>query len=169
MAESLRDSLIVPEADPGPVGIGGWLLLPLLGLIISPLRVAYELFKNILPAFAPQTWGALTTPGGEAYHPLWATLILFEAVSNSLLILASIALLVMFLRRHRLVPKLMIAWLASWPIVLALDVWLAGLVPAAAAALTGAETLEMFRAVLGSAIWILYFVRSKRVRNTFTR
>ena len=34
-----------------PEGIGGWLVLPLIGLVLAPLSLLYSLFANLLQGF----------------------------------------------------------------------------------------------------------------------
>nr|MBP6626727.1 DUF3857 domain-containing transglutaminase family protein [Arenimonas sp.] len=60
-----------PEAplDPALAGLGGWLLLPAFGAVVTPLRVLAELGLGLEP-YALVTWSALSTPGGEGYHAL---------------------------------------------------------------------------------------------------
>ncbi|HXI98946.1 MAG TPA: DUF2569 family protein, partial [Gemmatimonadaceae bacterium] len=71
-----------PEVTIGPTGIGGWLLLPAFGLCLSPVRQLVDLFHTFKPISEPGVWSALTSPGGEQYHPFWAPLLIFELVAN---------------------------------------------------------------------------------------
>ncbi len=156
------------EAAAGPRGIGGWLILPLLGLVLTPFRIGFQTFTDVLPALRPATWAALTTPGTKAYHPLWAPAILFELTANSLLILFSLVLLWLFFRKSGRVPMLMIVWLLAIIAAQAIDLVFANQIPAIAA-LSDADGLRnLARSVLGAAIWVPYFLLSKRVKNTFT-
>ena len=66
----------------GPVGIGGWLVLPFLGLVLAPLLVLATLMRDLVPAFDAPTWSALTTPGGPAYHPMWAPYLIVSLAVN---------------------------------------------------------------------------------------
>ena len=54
-----------------PKGLRGWLILPAIGLIVAPLRLGINLMKDFWPIFRDGYWPVLTTPGTEAYHPLW--------------------------------------------------------------------------------------------------
>src|SRR5580704_11169385 len=63
-------------------GIGGWLVLPLLLLIISPIRATIVLYRELLPIFTSGVWNALTTPGTHFYHPLWFPLLVGKTVAN---------------------------------------------------------------------------------------
>jgi hypothetical protein len=157
-----------PSAVPdGPRGIGGWLILPLLGLILTPIRVGFSSVRDLAPALKPGTWAALTTPGAAAYHPLWAPVLVFECVVNGLLIVCSLVLLWLFLRKSHRVPLLMVAWLVAIVAVQVVDLLLVGQIPAAAAAPDAQGIRDLVRLVLSALIWIPYFLRSKRVKNTF--
>lgn len=157
-----------PPVSLGPRGIGGWLLLPLFGLIITPFRVTFETILVFRPVLEPGVWRALTTPGHDAYHPLWSTVIAFELVTNAALIVFTVVLLVLFFRKSRRVPRLMIVWYLSMMAMQLIDLALTEAIPAAAA--NGSEgTRDTVRAIAAAAIWVPYFLRSVRVRNTFVQ
>jgi hypothetical protein len=153
----------------GPRGIGGWLILPLLGLIFTPIRMVTQMVRDFFPVLEPETWKALTTPGREAYHWLWAPTIVFELVTNLGLIGFTLVVLVLFVRTSRRVPKLMIALMLANIGIQGGDYVLVGLIPALASQPDTHSTRDLVRAVLSGAIWIPYFLVSKRVRNTFVK
>ena len=66
-----------------PSGIGGWLILPAIGLVLTPILLLVTLTRDLLPALQPEVWNALTEPGSQAYHPMWATVIIFELSPTS--------------------------------------------------------------------------------------
>ena len=151
----------------GPRGIGGWLLLPLLGLIFSPIRVGFQTVRDLLPVLKPETWNALTTPGSAAYHPMWAPVIIFEVVANCLLIVLTLMLLWLFLRKSSRVPMLMVIWLLAIVGVQIVDLLLAAQIPDVASQPDNQSMVDLARSVVGALIWVPYFLRSKRVKNTF--
>ena len=153
----------------GPRGIGGWLILPLLGLIFTPIRVGIQTHRDFSPMLEPGIWRALTTPGGEAYHWLWAPTIIFEVVTNVSLIGFTLVLLVLFLRTSRRVPKLMIVLMLAGIAIQGVDLVLVGFIPALASDPDAHSMRDLARAVPAAAIWIPYFLMSKRVRNTFVK
>ena len=61
-----------------PKGIGGWLILPSIGLLISPFVLIVQLQDLMRSVFAPGVWAALTSHKSPAYHPLWAPELIFE-------------------------------------------------------------------------------------------
>jgi hypothetical protein len=150
-----------------PRGIGGWLILPLLGLILTPLLVLFTMVKDLLPVFSSDIWPVLTTPGSAAYHPLWAVAIIFEVAANIATICFAIVLLVMFRAKRRQVPKLMVVWYAALLGVQVVDAILIAQIPAARDAIDAGDYRDLFRALVFCAVWIPYFLISKRVKNTF--
>lgn len=153
----------------GPEGIGGWLLLPLLGLIVTPVRVGYAMYRDIIPAFAPEVWDALTTPGSPDYHPAWSGLLWFEALGNAFIILLALAALYHFVTRSRRTPILYIALLAFTLLFITGDWLLAEQIPFVAGEPDEAANRELVNSAVRAAIWIPYFIFSSRVRNTFVR
>ena len=53
-----------------PSGLGGWLILPMLGLIFLPIKLGAMLATIYYPIFSEGYWEVLTTPESEAYHAL---------------------------------------------------------------------------------------------------
>jgi hypothetical protein len=104
-----------PVQVDGPRGIGGWLILPLIGLFVFPVRVAISLVTDYVPIFRDGIWGNLTTPGSEVYHSLWAPVIIAEIFCNVGFLLFDLALrYLLFAKSHRF-PRAFIAFsLARW-------------------------------------------------------
>lgn len=48
-----------------PKGLGGWLILPAIGLFFYPIRIAASFYTDFLPIFQEGYWEVLTTPGRE--------------------------------------------------------------------------------------------------------
>jgi len=156
-----------------PEGIGGWLVLPLIGLVLAPLSLLYNLFINLLPGFRGDLWLALTTPGSGFYSPYWPHYLVVSSVLDVALSVCSVLFLVAFLQRRREVPLLMtLFYLAG----IALGVfeflslrYFAGHVPLAQTTLAQGGLSQLVRSAVPALIWIPYFRSSVRVRNTFTR
>jgi hypothetical protein len=150
-------------------GLKGWLILPAIGLFVAPLRLGLNLLKDFWPIFRDGYWPVLTTPGTEAYHPLWKPLLTFEIVGNSLFILANLALLFFFFTKHWRFPTLYITMLALNVVFVVSDFFMGNAIPAVAASKDTQALREMARTIIAAAIWIPYFLRSRRVKNTFVR
>ena len=50
-------------------GLGGWLILVGLGVVIGPIRMLAQTVPLYLPMFSDGTFGLLTNPDSEYYTP----------------------------------------------------------------------------------------------------
>ena len=161
---------MVDEANTGPRGLGGWLILPILGLIVSPFTIGLTLVRDILPIFGDGTWEMLTSPSSELYHPLWEPLIWLELAGNVLLITLALVTLWFVFTKSRLAPRMMIAWLVFGALFVAADFVLAERIPMIAEQPADPDSVrDLIRTFVGAAIWIPYLLVSKRVRATFIK
>ena len=152
-----------------PRGLGGWLILVAIGLIVSPLRIGYFLIKEFVPIFEKGYWAILTTPGSDAYHPLWEPLLIFEIAGNFIFLVTGIILIFLFFAKSYRLPILMVAYLALNLLFVVSDFLFADLIPAVAAQNDSESVRELVRAIAGAIIWIPYFLVSKRVKSTFVK
>jgi len=148
-------------------GIHGWLVLPLLVLIFGPLRASFLIYKLFWPIFSEGDWQNLTTATSKAYHPLWAPFLISELVCNIAIVIVGLIALWFFLRKSRLAPRWVISWLAAILILGVVDFVLANQIPAVAAQTDPESIKDLARSVIAAAIWIPYFLVSKRVKATF--
>jgi Protein of unknown function (DUF2569) len=148
-------------------GIGGWLILPLLGLILSPLIKIYMIYEGLWPIFSPDYWEDLTSPSSELYHPLWSRLLIFEVAGNLTIFLLGLAALVSFLKKSRKAPRFVIMWLLLSLVFVAADTYFRGNIPGAVQEYDNILSSDLLRAGIPAAIWIPYFLISKRVKATF--
>ena len=156
----------VPATD-GPQGIGGWLLLPVIGMFVFPIRALVSLATDYWPIFEKGIWATLTTPGTQAYHPLWAPVLVFEILFNIAFLAFELFLLyLLFTKSHRF-PKMFIVFAVANLIFVVGDALIGNQIPAVAA--SGAESMakEIGRSFIVVAIWVPYMLVSKRVKNTF--
>ncbi len=160
----------LPNPGAEPVGLGGWLVLPAIGLVVSPIIFTVSLFGESAAAFDHEVWAALTTPGLETTNVPLAVLILVEVLADAALISLSLWCLVMFFRCDRVLPTLMRVY-----IVYALLYTIGDTVGLDVMDLFDDEVervtahAEIFRQAIYTAVWLPYFCVSKRVRNTFVR
>ncbi len=149
-----------------PQGLGGWLVLPAIGLVVSPLLIGNTL-NDLAGAMSAGTWAALTTFGGANYHTLWAPLLLVELVVNLGELVFAVLLLVLFFQRRTCFPKLMIGFYIAAAVFQGIDVMMSSLLPAVPVTIKDYGTLV--RVVISSIIWSAYLLRSRRVKATFVR
>ncbi len=135
------------------VGIKGWLIVPAIGLVLAPIKATITFFMGIsmIQSFAPEL---ISDP------KLW-----LSGSIDILMIIAGIIVAFFFFKKRRSAIK--------FTIYLMIASILANLIQAFLIASMfnemDYETIKPFiHASVYGAIWIPYFVKSKRVKNTFT-
>jgi hypothetical protein len=150
-----------------PSGLGGWLILVGIGLVVSPLRLGVFIVQILVPVFTDGAWEILTTPGSEHYHALWAPLLIFELLGNLGFIGAYIVLAILFFRKSRFFPMAYIAIAFMNLCFIILDAFLSSFVLPGEPMFDPETTKQIARALGSLAIWGPYMLVSKRVKNTF--
>jgi len=135
-----------------PKGIGGWLIIPSIGLVLGPIKAVVWLFLNIetVQNFTPE----LLSDGR-----FW------ESVGISVaMIIATIIVAILFFLERRIavvsIIRLMAASIVASVIGLFLSMSIFGKV-------SSDNIKDVLHACVYAAIWIPYFKKSKRVKNTF--
>lgn len=154
-----------PAPEGAPVGLGGWMILPAIGVLITPLLIAWALYQCRAYAQA-SVWKSVVQ---EASSPLLAQAAFITAFALGIaLIVLSIHCAYSMFRRERRFPSLYILLLWSGA------VW--GGLFAGSVALIAPDTHDFpaliascVREVFTGIIWTAYMLRSARVRATFTR
>jgi hypothetical protein len=135
-----------------PKGIGGWLILPMLTTLVSPLLI----LRTIV-----ETFPALETELSSGLRAF----VIGEIVFNLALIVGWFFVAVQLFRHRRSFPGLFIAMLAVGFAGLLADaiigVW------AYAVEIGPEDYRDLARNVIALLIWTPYMAKSKRVRNTF--
>jgi len=155
-----------PEPRPGPIAyqsIGGWLILPAIGLVISPFLRLYQVSE--IPYFSETNWLMLVDSGYSDFQPTKAAFILLELLLNCLMIvLGAFATLVFFLRRT-VTPYVVSAYYVANLVILLGDSIL-GL--QFGVEIDRNTVKEIIQALGSAAVWVPYFLISDRSRGTFT-
>lgn len=147
-------------------GLGGWLGFFQFSMYVSLLS-GIMIFASIIPVYGSEIWGALTDPSSDAYDPFWKPLIIFETVGNIVSILLILLILVLLYTKKSLLPKVVITMMVYNVLLVIVDYILLQQIPMTSLIEDGNSTREITRSMLYACIWIPYFLRSKRVRNTF--
>ena len=144
-------------------GIGGWLILVCIGLILSGPALLFQFWQN-LAAYSLPNWHAVTTPGQPSYHPMYAPTLIFELVANIGMFALAMLMIVLFFQERTSFPRLFIVFLAAKAAVLILDTAMAASLQPSNP--PGAHK-DVAQAVIGCCIWIPYMLVSRRVALTF--
>jgi len=156
----LLDAAIEPPAfrvDNDLEGIGGWLILPAIGLALSPFMSVHGIYTDLHILFSRSYETYL------ASHRGLGGLILFEAVNNSVFLMAGIYLNYLLYTKKRLFPMGMIAFYAGSFVLMLADHLMA------ARYLPNTEWTTVARIGITCVVWIPYFLNSQRVEQTFVK
>jgi branched-subunit amino acid transport protein len=150
-------------------GLGGWLVLVGLGIIISPLRIIVQVFQAYSEMFSNGSWAVLTTPGTEAYNPLWAPILFGEMAINGGLVLAWIFIAFLFFSKKKVFPKWYIGILLFTLSFILVDALVVKSVLPDESVFDAETTKEFGRSLVVTLIWVPYMLVSKRVKATFVK
>lgn len=140
--------------------VGGWMILPLIGLIISPFRLTYDLFQ--LGFLNSATWNFVYTDGGSIGFLIFFTL---ECIANVGLLVFAIFLIIQFFKRRTSLPNLISIYFLLNILSVVLDTWIAD--AAFDLSMEDEDVSSIVRLLVASCIWIPYFQISTRVKDTF--
>ncbi len=143
------------KGDGTALPIGGWLILPAIGLIVTTFILIYQLFSYSY--FSKGIWQAYQN---STFLNLYMG---FELFYNIAFLLFTILLIVLFFSKRTSLPILMIYF---YGINLAI-ILIGGFVLNQSGIPNPDFVKDIFKALLSSAIWIPYFLTSNRVKNTF--
>jgi hypothetical protein len=166
--EPVDERVNEPVDESEPSGSGGWLSLFALGLIGSLflcLKILYDNFSLL----SDEGFKLLTDPGSTYYVITMFPSFIIETTLISAQILMILLILYMGLKHKKLFKYLSISFILFNLLVTAIDTLMFKLIEST---LSGLITInvsytDIFRACIYAAIWIPYFLRSKRVKNTF--
>ncbi len=144
--------------------IGGWLILPAIGIFLSPVWSLVNLFSN--GYFNYLNWQILTNPSHASYNPSLGVLVLIEYIYHIGILCFSILLIVLLYNRRTSFPFLVCCLYGVNVLVLVVEaVWLRQLdLPTG---FEGEDALSSYRAIMSAMIWIPFFIYSDRVKGTF--
>ena len=152
-----------------PKRIGGWLILPAIGLLVYPFLITTILINDFLPIFQDGYWEILTTPSSNSYYYMWSAILVFEICVNLFFLIFALALNFLFFTKSYRLPALYIAFLLLRILFVVLDSFLINLIPALAALSNSGLPSEFVSSVIPAFIWVPYFLYSKRVKDTFVK
>ncbi len=151
-----------PELGAKELSFGGWLILPAIGLAISPFKLVYDIVNAGF--FNPMIWTAYVDDKFE-----YTLYIGFELAYNILYLVFVILLCILFIKKRTSFPKLIIVMYIANLLIPVVDALGYYVVFSADQVFDLEDRKLIMRSLIGACIWIPYFITSKRVKNTFTR
>ncbi|CAC9583847.1 hypothetical protein [uncultured Gammaproteobacteria bacterium] len=150
-------------------GLGGWLILVGLGIVFSPVRIIAMIFPIYSEMFSNGPWEVLTTPGTEAYNPLWGPILIGEISINGALVIAWLFIAFLFFSKKKAFPKWYIGILLFTLSVIFIDALAIKSVMPNEPVFDPETIKEIGRTLIATLIWVPYMLVSKRVKATFTK
>ncbi|MBT8523996.1 DUF2569 domain-containing protein [Polynucleobacter paneuropaeus] len=150
-------------------GIGGWLILPAIGLPIGLLKILFGCYDLIKTYSVPGVLDLMTTPSTKFYVPYLFGLLTFEALINIFFIANISYAIYLFFTKSVKAPKTIILFYIVYSLGMLVDTILSMvLIPENLTKdVLGSQIGAVIGAFLTLAIWGTYFYRSERVKNTF--
>jgi len=155
---------------PNPEGIGGWLVLVAVGLVVTPfLLIRYLVLDYHSLKFPTRAFIGLRVPG-------LPTLIGLEFFDNAVLLAGLAFLIVLFFREKRQFPRIYQFWMAFALVSKIVELTLSFHLGAGSswegtanvvANLHSKLGFGVFESLIAAIVWISYFEVSERVKATF--
>ncbi|HTJ48185.1 MAG TPA: DUF3857 domain-containing protein [Cyclobacteriaceae bacterium] len=145
--------------------LGGWMILPLLGLFFTPFRTLYEIYDG--EYFNYINWRILTDPGFTSYNPMLGLIILVELLYNIVILGYSILLIILLLKQRTSFPLLICSLYGlNLTFLLFENAWL-HIIDLPESYKIPDQGLDIARTVISVAVWIPFFLKADRVKGTF--
>ena len=145
-----------PAESDAPVGFGGWMVLPVLGVTLSPILLAYGIVKW----FEQLGTAARFDATAESFR--WMLLVQF-GVHCATMMVSLMAVWLLF-KRMRTFP---LAFIAVQVLAMSIQIIDLASLHAMGQDSGPSEVSRLSFRTAGSALWILYMLVSQRVRATF--
>lgn len=153
-----------------PSGIGGWLILIVINVILTPILLLQTIYTNFIPFISNSALEKLSTASNPAYSPLWKPAIIFDIASSILTLLLSIALIYLFFSKKKIFPKFFIGMLLFKILVMLIDeTFIFYLSKSTSIGISSNPTSAIVQLIIYLVIWCGYMLNSVRVKNTFTK
>jgi len=153
------------QAD-GPRGLGGWLIVVAIGLLLAPMSLLANL-AELLTAFDDGDLFTLMDTNSPAYHPLWGPIFIFETIGNLALVIVVFVSLFMFFNKSRRFPRWYLGLLFGYAAFIMIDLSLLRIVTPEEPLLNPESGRALARTLAVCAVWGPYILISKRVKATF--
>jgi hypothetical protein len=157
-----------PAVYPDLDGISGWLILPAIGIFITPIVLLVSLFVEQKDYFDTSWVQTYTVKISELYIPGFEVLLLCEIGFNAFCLILSLSLIYVFVKKRAILPLFYI----SFSVFITAGVLVDILVTNHLLTEAGFDPLEdewigVSKSIVSTVIWSTYFAISDRVRSTF--
>jgi hypothetical protein len=163
-----------PAGGDEPAGIGGWLVLPLIHLMLSAMRISLDIgyaFAEVINEIAADgefDWEQVTY-AFQFLHDGERIALGFTLFCVGIVVYSAFCV-VQFFRKKRQVPNLMIGFYLLLGAMMVTNYIILANFPELWTREDLREALKgLLRVAVAMSIWIPYFIVSKRVKNTFVR
>ncbi|MBN1117031.1 MAG: DUF2569 family protein, partial [Bacteroidales bacterium] len=148
-----------------PLKIGGWLLLPTIGLLISPFISLYNLFSA--DYFTQESWEFISSASSAGYNKIWSATYIIELLANILLVVYTFFLIIILFKRRTIFPIHYVVFRILFLLFIVTDTILVEMIDSEYFFYQGPDIKKMVQATAAAAIWVPYMFISQRVKNTF--
>ena len=153
-----------------PVGIGGWLLIPFWSLILQSYLQGREFFLSYVPLLLSSDFWLYFNSDYEMFNPTYGFLKVFEAAMSFFLMIWSAICVYLILKKSSLTRKSCCWYFITCCVYPILEgVFASSCIDGYQILPEGNGAVTALVLLLGPALWALYFIKSKRVINTFNR
>lgn len=149
-----------------PRGFGGWLLIPMISITLTPLRILNDL--SDVEIYSLPTWVILETSSNPAFYPAQIPILIFELAGNLGAFVFALLLVILLYKKRSIFPR---AYMITFGAILLFhlcDNLLAAYFVKVENLSLAKEWTSLIITSIAYAFWALYFLRSERVKATFT-
>lgn len=151
------------DVNVGIKGLGGWLILVGIGYFIGIIRQGI-LVKQAFDVYHNGTMKMLSNPQHPQYNSKLFWLVNMELIGSIVIIIVLVGALILFFSKKKIFPKYAIIFIVFSNLYLLLDIFM---VDAIGLAVSADDISGATQGFISAAIWITYFIKSERVKNTF--
>lgn len=160
------DAILINEQHPGdnePKGIGGWLILVILGYIFSLIGF-FGLIYDAYNLYIDGSIKMLSNKEGNNYNPEMVLLINYQMIVSIIFFLFTAIVVIYLYKKKRIYPKLAITLIVVGDIFVLLGILISCLLGVKD---LNAQLVNDVIRLIPQTLWIFYFIKSRRVKNTF--
>ncbi|MFC2104445.1 DUF3857 domain-containing protein [Bacteroidota bacterium] len=147
--------------------IGGWLVLPVIGLVISPIVVSYHIITG--GYFDNSGWEFISSVDSSGYNVVWSVTFVLELLMNCIFLVYTVFLIVLLFKKRTTFPIHYVSFRVINLLFIIVDAILLTQINSEYFDNTAVDYKNISRAVIGAAIWIPYMLTAQRVKDTFVK